>query len=225
MQAADHFRIADFGNVRASSMYFDQQPGLRCTCYDGSGPGGSCPFHPFGKRLHLSHNSQRSCEEVVLAYGNAWDGPDEELINCIMTQAVLAMMVGIFDYTTDHYVQLSQAYDGFDVKPLLHHLVDEHFRRNIRFGNRLWSTGQKKSDNFDRLEMCTVTIDEMVSLLKTMNTVDVQGVGVSCHFDKDDIDFLTKVSEMFNQILDIDRIGLSYVQVESHEGDYEEHRL
>ena len=224
MQAADHFRIAGFGPICASSLYFDQAPGLSCTCYDEGGPG-QCPFHPFGKSVRLSHNSKRSCEEVVLAYANAWSGNDLDLDfdSCIMLQAALAMMVGIFDYTPDHYVQLSQAYDGFDLKPLLHHLVYEHFRRNLRFGNRLRGMQrQKESDTFDRLDIFTMTVDEVTKLLEKMNTVDAEGVGVSCHFDKDDFAWLTRTSEMINQILEIDEIGHSYVCVESHEGEYEE---
>lgn len=221
MQNEDHFRINQLG-TRKESLYFNHS-GLGCTCYNPGGPSRRCSLHPFGKRRLLSHHSQRSCQEVFLAYGNAWNGQDEELIHCIMTQSVLAMMVGIFDYTSDHIVRLSQAYGGFNLKPLLDQLVEEHFRRNVKAGMKLRTVFEfKKIDNFDRLDIFNVTVDEVVSRLKELNTVDVEGVGVSCHFDKDDFDFLIKCSERMNQILGINEIGHSFVQVESHEHEYEE---
>ena len=73
VEAADHFRIASFGTVCASSLYFDQAPGLRCTCYDEGGPPGQCQFHPFGKRLHLSHNSHDE-EQPYDSDGACYDG-------------------------------------------------------------------------------------------------------------------------------------------------------
>ena len=64
MQAADHFRIADFGPICASSLYFDQAPNLSCTCYDEGGPG-QCPFHPlesqFVCHIILNGHVKKSC--------------------------------------------------------------------------------------------------------------------------------------------------------------------
>lgn len=107
------------------------------------------------------------------------------------------------------------------MKPQLHHLVQEYFRRNIRVGMKLRMINMKTSNNFDRLDIFSMTVDEVTKLLEEMNTVDVEGVGASCHFDKDDFDFLIKSSEMMNQILEINEIGHSYVCVEPHEGEYE----
>jgi len=99
MHDEDHFRIDELGGASDSSLYFDQAPGLSCTCYDEGSDPGQCRFHPFGKRVHLSHNSKRSCEEVMLAYAEAWSKNNGNLDfdMCIMLQAALAMMVGIFD--------------------------------------------------------------------------------------------------------------------------------
>jgi len=44
MHDEDHFRIDELGGTSASSLYFDQPPGLSCTCYDEGSDRGSIPM-------------------------------------------------------------------------------------------------------------------------------------------------------------------------------------